>query len=57
MAGGKADWKPCDTVQRGQSLHPFDTGAQKGRPVKQGLIRHLIAIAGISVEEFLELYK
>ena len=29
----------------------------KGKPVKQGLIRHLIAIAGISVEEFLELYK
>jgi predicted RNA binding protein YcfA (HicA-like mRNA interferase family) len=29
----------------------------KGKPIKQGLIRHLIAIAGLSVEEFLELYK
>jgi predicted RNA binding protein YcfA (HicA-like mRNA interferase family) len=29
----------------------------KGRPLKQGLLRHLISSAGLSVDEFLRLYK
>jgi len=29
----------------------------KGRPLKQGLLRHLISSAGLSIDEFLGLYK
>jgi predicted RNA binding protein YcfA (HicA-like mRNA interferase family) len=29
----------------------------KGKPIKQGLIRNLISVVGISVEEFLRLYR
>ncbi|MHB8880083.1 MAG: type II toxin-antitoxin system HicA family toxin [Thermodesulfovibrionales bacterium] len=29
----------------------------KGKPVKQGLLRNQIAKAGMTVEEFLQLYK
>ncbi|MEJ2184146.1 MAG: type II toxin-antitoxin system HicA family toxin [Nitrospirota bacterium] len=29
----------------------------KGKPVKQGLLRHQVSKAGLSVEEFLKLYK
>jgi predicted RNA binding protein YcfA (HicA-like mRNA interferase family) len=29
----------------------------KGKPVKQGLLRNQIAKAGLTVEEFLKLYK
>jgi predicted RNA binding protein YcfA (HicA-like mRNA interferase family) len=39
------------------SLCILSIPVHKGKPIKQGLIRHLIAIAGLSVEEFLELYK
>lgn len=29
----------------------------KGKPVKQGLLRHQIKTAGMTVEEFLKLYR
>ena len=29
----------------------------KGKPIKQGLIRNLISVAGLTVEEFLGLYR
>jgi predicted RNA binding protein YcfA (HicA-like mRNA interferase family) len=29
----------------------------KGKPIKQGLIRNLISVAGLSVDEFLALYR
>jgi hypothetical protein len=29
----------------------------KGKPIKQGLLRNQISKAGLTVEEFLELYK
>jgi len=29
----------------------------KGKPIKQGLLRNLISVAGLSVEEFLRLYR
>ncbi len=29
----------------------------KGRPLKQGLLKHLISSAGLTVDEFLRLYK
>jgi len=29
----------------------------RGKPLKQGLLRHLIRTAGLEVEEFVELYK
>ena len=29
----------------------------KGKPIKQGLLRHQIKVAGMTVEEFLELYS
>jgi predicted RNA binding protein YcfA (HicA-like mRNA interferase family) len=44
-------------LSKGGSPCILSIPVHKGKPVKQGLIRHLIAIAGISVEEFLELYK
>lgn len=29
----------------------------KGKPIKQGLLRHQIALTGLSVDEFLKLYR
>ncbi|MBN2398084.1 MAG: type II toxin-antitoxin system HicA family toxin [Deltaproteobacteria bacterium] len=29
----------------------------KGRPIKQGLLRHQVKTAGMTVEEFLKLYR
>ncbi|GBE00642.1 MAG TPA: type II toxin-antitoxin system HicA family toxin [Nitrospirae bacterium] len=37
--------------------HILSIPVHKGKPVKQGLLRDQIAKAGLTVEEFLRLYK
>ncbi|MCK9276392.1 MAG: type II toxin-antitoxin system HicA family toxin [Syntrophales bacterium] len=59
----RAGWK--QTRQTGshviltQAGNPINISipVHKGKPVKQELIRHQIKIAGMSVDQFMELYK
>jgi len=39
------------------SSHILSVPVHKGKPIKQGLIRSLISVAGLSVDEFLGLYR
>ena len=59
----RAGWKTRG--QRGSHVqmtkegnpHILSIPVHKGKPVKQGLLRDQIAKAGLTVEEFLALYK
>ncbi|MFH1703412.1 MAG: hypothetical protein ABIB41_08305 [Nitrospirota bacterium] len=46
----------CATYKKG-SPYILSIPVHKGKPIKQGLLRDQIAKAGLTVEEFLELYK
>lgn len=39
------------------SFRILSVPVHKGKPIKQGLIRNLISVAGLSVEKFLGLYR
>jgi predicted RNA binding protein YcfA (HicA-like mRNA interferase family) len=59
----RAGWKV--RKQTGSHVKPIKEGSpyilsipvHKRKPIKQGLLRDQIAKAGLTVEEFLELYK
>ena len=44
-------------MTKGGNAHVLSIPVHKGKPVKQGLLRSQIAKAGMTVEEFLALYK
>ena len=59
----RAGWRRTRTTGSHAILTKKDNPAtlsipiHKGKPVKQGLLRHQIKTAGMTVDEFLELYK
>lgn len=44
-------------LSREGNINILSIPVHKGKPVKQGLLRNQIAKAGLTVEEFLKLYK
>jgi len=44
-------------MTKGGNINILSIPVHKGKPIKQGLLRDQIAKAGMTVEEFLELYR
>jgi len=44
-------------LTKGGNRNILSIPVHKGKPIKQGLLRDLISKAGLTVEEFLELYR
>jgi len=58
-AGWKVRKQTGSHVKLSKERSPYilSIPVHKGKPIKQGLLRDQIARAGMTVEEFLELYK
>lgn len=57
MNGRKAEGKPCASDKREGNPNILSIPVHKEKPIKQGLLRDQIAKAGMTVEEFLKLYR
>jgi predicted RNA binding protein YcfA (HicA-like mRNA interferase family) len=44
-------------LSKAASLYVLSIPVHKGKPIKQGLLRSLIRSAGLTIEEFLRLYR
>ena len=58
-AGWKSEGQRGSHVKltKGGSIYVLSIPVHKGKPIKQGLLRDQIKKAGLTVEEFLELYR